>query len=226
MIEGVVFDMDGVLVDTEPVWEEVRRAYVAESGGVWQPDSQRRLMGMSTSEWARYLSDELGVHRDPKTVADEVVARMAARYRQALPLLPGAVDAVHRLAVRFRLGLASSSPRLLIEQVLASAGLDGAFAATLSTEEVAAGKPAPDVYLAAAQRLGLPADRCAAIEDSTNGLRAAAAAGCAVIAVPRPDYPPAPEAIESADLVITRLDELTPEAVARLGSKPGEASGC
>lgn len=225
MIEGVVFDMDGVLIDTEPVWEEVRRAYVTEAGGVWQPDSQRRLMGMSTSEWARYLSDELGVHRDPKTVADDVVARMAARYRRALPLLPGAVDAVHRLAARFHLGLASSSPRSLIEQVLASAELDGAFAATLSTEEAAAGKPAPDVYLMAAQRLGLPADRCAAIEDSTNGLRAASAAGCAVIAVPRPEYPPAPEALGLADLVIARLDELTAEAVVRLGQKPGTAAG-
>jgi HAD superfamily hydrolase (TIGR01509 family) len=216
MIDGVVFDMDGVIVDTEPVWEQVRRAYVAEAGGVWQPDSQRRLMGMSTPEWASYLSDELGVHRDPATVADEVVARMAARYRESLPLLPGAVDAVHRMAGRFRLGLASSSPRRLIDQVLASAGLGRVFAATVSTEEVAAGKPAPDVYLVAAQRLGLPADRCAAVEDSTNGLRAASAAGCAVVAAPRPEYPPAPEALRSADLVVARLDELTPEAVARL----------
>jgi HAD superfamily hydrolase (TIGR01509 family) len=216
MIEGVVFDMDGVLVDTEPVWEEVRRAYVSATGGVWRPDSQRRLMGMSTSEWASYLSDELGVHRDAKTVADEVVARMAARYRDALPLLPGAVEAVRRMAGEFRLGLASSSPRRLIDQVLASAGLDGAFVATVSTEEVAAGKPAPDVYRAATQRLGLPADRCAAIEDSTNGLRAAFAAGCVVIAAPRPEYPPAPDALESADLVIAGLDELTAEAVARL----------
>jgi HAD superfamily hydrolase (TIGR01509 family) len=216
MIEGVVFDMDGVLVDTEPVWEQVRRAYVAEAGGRWQADSQRRLMGMSTSEWATYLSDDLGVHRDPEVVADEVVAKMAARYREALPLLPDAVDAVHRMAGRFRLGLASSSPRRLIDQVLASAGLTGVFVATVSPEEVSAGKPAPDVYLVAAQRLGLPADRCAAIEDSANGLRSAAAAGCAVIAAPRPEYPPAPEALALADLVIARLDELTPEAVARL----------
>lgn len=216
MIEGVVFDMDGVIVDTEPVWEEVRRAYVVEAGGSWRPDSQRRLMGMSTPEWARYLSEELGVRRDPKTVADQVIERMAERYRQTLPLLPGAVDAVDRMAARFRLGLASSSPRRLIDQVLASAGLTGAFAATVSTEEVTAGKPAPDVYLVAAQRLGLPADRCAAIEDSTNGLRAASGAGCAVVAAPRPEYPPAQEVLDAADLVITRLDELTPEAVARL----------
>jgi HAD superfamily hydrolase (TIGR01509 family) len=225
MIDGVVFDMDGVLIDTEPVWEQVRRAYVAEAGGSWRPDSQRRLMGMSTPEWAGYLSEELGVARDPKTVADEVVARMAARYRQALPLLPGAVDAVHRFAARFRLGLASSSPRLLIDQVLAVAGLTAAFATTLSTEEVATGKPAADVYLTAAQRLGLPADRCAAVEDSTNGLRSASAAGFVVIAVPRPEYPPAPDALELADLVIDRLDELTPEAVARLVPKGGTATG-
>lgn len=225
MIEAAVFDLDGVLVDTEPVWEEVRRAYVAEAGGTWLPDSQRRLMGMSTAEWAGYLSVDLGVGRPVERVADEVVRRMAARYRDSLPLIPGAVEAVRRLATRFRLGLASSSPRLLIEQVLDSAGLADAFAVTLSTEEVASGKPAPDVYLAAARGLDAPAGRCAAIEDSSNGLRAAAAAGMAVVAVPQPSYPPAADALALSDLVIDRLEELTPEAVERLRPASRTARG-
>ncbi|SDY39597.1 haloacid dehalogenase superfamily, subfamily IA, variant 3 with third motif having DD or ED/haloacid dehalogenase superfamily, subfamily IA, variant 1 with third motif having Dx(3-4)D or Dx(3-4)E [Micromonospora pattaloongensis] len=216
MITAVVFDLDGVLIDTEPVWEEVRRAYVAETGGTWLPEAQRRLMGMSTAEWSRYLGADLGVGRDPERVATEVIERMAGRYEQRLPLVPGAVDAVRRLAARFPLGLASSSPRRLIDRVLVVAGLADAFTVTLSTEQVAAGKPSPDVYLAAAERLGVPPSECAAVEDSSNGLRAAAAAGMAVIAMPHAAYPPAPDALALADLVIATPEELTTEAVARL----------
>jgi HAD superfamily hydrolase (TIGR01509 family) len=219
MIEAVVFDLDGVLIDTEPVWEEVRRAYVAEAGGAWQPDSQRRLMGMSTPEWARYLSVDLGVGRDPAQVADEVIQRMAARYRRALPLMPDAVEVVRRLGARFPLALASSSPRLLIEQVLDSAGLTRDFRVTLSTEEVPAGKPAPDVYQAVAHDLGLSPARCAAVEDSANGLRSASAAGMALVAAPHPVYPPPPDALALSDVVIHRLAELTPQLVEQLGRR-------
>ncbi|MEV1289576.1 HAD family phosphatase [Micromonospora sp. NPDC049679] len=218
MIAAVVFDLDGVLVDSEPVWEEVRRAYVAETGGSWLAETQRRLMGMSTGEWSCYLSGDLGVGRDPERVAVEVIGRMAERYQERLPLVPGAAGAVRRLAARYPLALASSSPRLLIDRVLQAAGLTDDFAVTVSTEEVAAGKPSPDVYLAAAAGLGIAPERCAAVEDSSNGLRSAAAAGLAVIALPHPTYPPAPDALASADLVITTLDELTPEAVAGLAS--------
>lgn len=213
MIEAVVFDLDGVIIDTEQVWEQVRRGYVAECGGTWQPDSQQRLMGMSTGEWSRYLSEDLGVGREPAEVAREVLARMAQRYGTALPLIPGAVSAVRRLGARYRLALASSSARVLIDQVLASAGIADAFESTMSTEEVPAGKPAPDVYLATVRRLGVPAVRCAAVEDSSNGLRSAAAAGLFVVAVPHPVYPPAPDALALADKVITTLDDLTPEAL-------------
>lgn len=210
---AVVFDLDGVVVDSEPVWEQVRRAFVAEHGGQWQPDSQRRLMGMSTGEWARYLSAELGVGLPPDEVARGVIERMAQRYHRDLPLLPGAVDAVRRLAARWPLGLASSSPRSLIDRVVAEAGLTGAFAASLSTEEVERGKPAPDVYLAVAGRLGVDPGRCVAVEDSSNGLRSAAAAGMTVIAVPHPAYPPDPDALALADRVLGSLDELTTELV-------------
>ncbi len=216
MIEAVVFDLDGVLVDSEPVWEQVRRGVVAEHGGHWAADAQQRLMGMSTGEWARYLSEDLGVGLPPAAVAAEVIEQMAARYTGHLPLMPGAVDAVRRLGARWPLGLASSSPPSLIETVLDAASLRSSFAATMSTEEVSRGKPAPDIYLAVTGRLGHRPERCAAVEDSTNGLRSAAAAGLRVIAVPHPKYPPGPEALAVAGLVLTSLDELTPSAVSAL----------
>jgi len=216
MIEAVVFDLDGVLIDSEPVWERVRRRIVAEYGGHWAADAQDRLMGMSTGEWSRYMSEDLGVGLSPAAAADVVIAAMAARYREHLPLMPGAVDAVRRMAARWTVGLASSAPRSLIETVLDAAGLRPLFAATLSTEEVARGKPAPDAYLEAASRLGVAPAACAAVEDSSNGLRSAAAAGYAVIAVPHPKYPPAPDALKGARLVLGGLSELTVEAVEAL----------
>ena len=155
MIEAVVFDLDGVLIDSEPVWEEVRRGLVAERGGHWAPDAQRRLMGMSTQEWARYLSEDLGVGLPPDQVAALVIDRMAARYRERIPFLPGAVEAVRRLAGRWPLGLASSAPAVLIETVLDAAGLRSYFQVTMSTEQVPHGKPAPDIYLAVTARLGV-----------------------------------------------------------------------
>ncbi len=216
MIAAVIFDLDGVLVDSEPVWERVRRGLVAERGGQWAPDAQRRLMGMSTQEWATYLSEDLGVGLPPDEVATLVVDRMAASYREHLPLLPGAVEAVRRLAARWPLGLASSAPAVLIGTVLDSAGLRPCFQVTMSTEQVARGKPAPDIYLAVAARIGrAPAD-CAAVEDSSNGLRSAAAAGLHVIAIPRPQYPPDPDALAAATLVLPALADLTTAAVAAL----------
>jgi HAD superfamily hydrolase (TIGR01509 family) len=217
MIEAVVFDLDGVLIDSEPVWEQVRREVVAEYGGHWAADAQQRLMGMSTGEWARYLSEDLGVGLPPDRIAALVIERMAARYTEHLPLMPGAVEAVRRLAARWPLGLASSSPPTLIDTVLDAAGLRECFATTLSTEQVAHGKPAPDIYLAVCERLGRQPQTCAAVEDSTNGLRSAAAAGLQVIAIPHPRYPPDPGALSAAGLVLTSLNELTPDRVAALG---------
>jgi HAD superfamily hydrolase (TIGR01509 family) len=216
MIEAVAFDLDGVLVDSEPVWEQVRRQVVAEHGGHWADDAQQRLMGMSTGEWARYLGEDLGVGLPPETIAAEVIERMAARYTEHLPLMPGAVGAVRRLAARWPLGLASSSPPSLIETVLDAAALRSCFVTAMSTEQVAHGKPAPDIYLAVARRLGQPPRRCAAVEDSANGLRSAAAAGLHVIAVPHPRYPPARDALDKAEVVLGELAELTPGVVAGL----------
>jgi HAD superfamily hydrolase (TIGR01509 family) len=216
MIEAVVFDLDGVIVDSEPVWEQVRRQLVAEHGGQWLPEAQQRLMGMSTGEWARYLSQDLGVGQPPPVVAAMVIERMQASYRDGVPLMPGAAGTVRRLAARWPLGLASSSPPALIDAVLDGAGLRECFTATLSTEQVHRGKPAPDIYLAVTGQLGFPPETCAAVEDSTNGLRSAAAAGLQVIAVPHPRYPPEPDALRAARLVLTGLDELTVQAVAEL----------
>jgi HAD superfamily hydrolase (TIGR01509 family) len=218
MINAVVFDLDGVLVDSEPVWEQVRRGLVAERGGHWAPDAQRRIMGMSTPEWARYLSEDLGVGLPPDQVATLVVDRMVARYQEHVPFMDGSVDAVHRFAARWPLGLASSSPPRLIETVLRSAGLRSYFQVAMSTEQVAAGKPAPDIYLAVTAGLDLPPGECAAVEDSSNGLRSAAAAGLRVIAIPQPRYPPDPDALAQASLVLSSLAALTTDAVAALAT--------
>ena len=215
-VRAVVFDLDGVIIDSEGVWEEVRRAYAARHGREFLPDSQQRMMGMSTSEWSRHLSEDIGVPLPPDRVAADVLGEMAARYRTSLPLIPGAVDAVHRLGARFPLGLASSSARVIVDQVLKTAGLTGAFRVTLSTEEVPRGKPFPDVYVEAARRLDLPPAECAAIEDSSNGLRSAAAAGLAVVAVPHGVYPPAPDALAKASLVVDSVNQLTVEVIEKL----------
>ena len=217
MIAAIVFDLDGVLIDSEPVWEQVRRGLVAEQGGHWAADAQHKLMGMSTPEWARYLSEDLGVGLPPDQVAAVVIDRMAAGYREHIPLLPGAVEAVRRLAARWPLGLASSAPAVLIEAVLQAAGLRPCLQVTMSTEQVPHGKPAPDIYLAVAARLGVSPANCAAVEDSSNGLRSAAGAGLRVIAIPRPQYPPDPDALAAARLVLPSLAELTQDAVAALG---------
>jgi len=218
MISAVVFDLDGVLVDSEPVWEQVRRGLVAERGGHWAPDAQRRLMGMSTPEWARYLSEDLGVGLPPDQVASEVIDRMTARYTERVPLMDGAVDAVRRVAACWPLAVASSAPAVLIQTVLRSAGLRSCFSVVMSTEQVPRGKPAPDIYLAVTAALGCPPADCAAVEDSSNGLRSAAAAGLRVIAIPQPQYPPDSDALAGASLVLPSLAGLTVGAVAALAA--------
>ncbi|MFD8102721.1 HAD family hydrolase [Nocardia fluminea] len=212
-IAAVVFDMDGVLIDSEPIWEQVRHEYVVLKGGRWQPDSQKKMMGMSTPEWSAYLADELGVAEPADQVAAAVIDLMADKYAHHVPLLPGAVEAVRRCAGSWKLGLASSSPATLIDLVLAKSGLLDCFTAVLSTEEVGRGKPAPDVYLTVAQRLGVEPNNCTAVEDSTNGLRSAHNAGMRLIAAPRPEFPPQPDALALAEVVIDDLDQLTPGVV-------------
>ena len=213
MIDGVVFDLDGVLLDSEQVWDSTREELTRERGGRWHDRAQRDMMGMSSLEWSRYMHDRLAVPDPPEEISAEVVRRLETRYRDALPLLPGAREAVERLAGRWPVALASSSNRELIDLALELMGVRHLFRTTVSSEEVARGKPAPDVYLEATRRLGVDPTRAAAIEDSHNGIRAAKAAGLRVIAIPNPHFPPGEEALNQADLALASLAELTPEAV-------------
>jgi beta-phosphoglucomutase-like phosphatase (HAD superfamily) len=217
VVDAVIFDLDGVLIDSEPIWEQVRRRYVGDRGGVWRPESQRRLMGMSTSEWAEYLSRDLGVALPPGQVARDVVGEMLRRYRSTVPLIDGSDRVVRQVAEVWPVGLASSSPPELIRAAIDAAGLTATFTVMISTEEVRRGKPAPDVYLAVAEQLGVAATRCVAVEDSSNGVRSAAAAGMRVIAVPHARYPLDDEARELAWLTVDHIDGVTPEAIRTAG---------
>jgi len=213
VIDAVVFDLDGVIVDSEHVWDEVRAAYTRESGGRYTDGATRDMMGMSSPEWSAYMASELGVAGSPDEINAVVVDRMLARYGEAPPLIPGAVDAVHAIAQRWPVAIASSSNRELIDVVLAVSGLADLIRVAVSSEEVARGKPAPDVYLEAARRLGVEATRCAAVEDSHNGIRSAKAAGMRVLAIPNQHFPPDAEALAQADVVLASVTELTPEIV-------------
>jgi HAD superfamily hydrolase (TIGR01509 family) len=212
-VEAVVFDLDGVIVDSEPIWDEVRERYTLERGGRYDDKAQRAMMGMSSTEWSRYIHDELGVNVPPVQINADVVELMAARYREHLPLIPGALEGVERMACSFPCGLASSSNRRLIDEVLELGELAEFFRATVSSEEVPRGKPAPDVYLEAARRLGVAPEGCAAIEDSHAGIRSAKAACMRVVAIPNPHYPPDEEALVAADVALGSITELTVDTV-------------
>ena len=213
-MDAVIFDLDGVLVDSERIWDEVRRAVVAEHGGTWLPEATRAQQGMSTPEWARYLVEELGAQLSPPEIATLVVKRMAARYAEEPPLIPGAVDVVRQVSARWPVAIASSSPVILIKGFLDVTGLP--VGAAVSSEQVGAGKPAPDVYLRAAELLGVAPGDCAAVEDTTNGLRSALAAGMAVYAVPNPHFPPDPEVLKQATAVVEKITDLP-------GALPGKS---
>jgi len=212
-VEAVVFDLDGVIVDSEHVWDEVREELARERGGRWHDRAQTDMMGMSSPEWSRYMHDVIGLPESPAEIDAEVVRRMLDRYTEQLPLVDGAVEAVSRMAGSFRLALASSSNRPVIDAVLEVSGLAPLFEATVSSEEVGRGKPAPDVFLEAAARLAVAPEHCAAVEDSGNGIRAAHAAGMRVLAIPNRRYPPPDDALALADVVLDSIDELVPEAV-------------
>jgi HAD superfamily hydrolase (TIGR01509 family) len=213
VIEAVVFDLDGVIVDSEQVWVEVREQYVRGLGLPYPAEATRAMMGMSSPEWSGYLSKALGVPGSPAEINDAIVEQMLVRYGTEPPLIPGAVDAVRRLAKRWPIGIASSSNPSLIEAVVHAAGIDDVVQVALSSEEVGRGKPAPDVYLETVRRLGADPEHCAAIEDSEPGLRSAKTAGLRVIAVPNLHFPPSAEALALADVVLQTIDELTEQVV-------------
>jgi HAD superfamily hydrolase (TIGR01509 family) len=212
-IRAVVFDLDGVLVDSEQVWDAARRRLTQDSGGRWSESATQDMMGMSSIEWSRYMHEELGVKMPPEEISAAVVARMEELYREHLPLIPGAREAVERVAARWPLGLASSANRPVIEVVLELSDLGGFFETTVSSEEVARGKPAPDVYFEAARRLRVDPTLCAAVEDSSNGILSAHATGMRVVAIPNRTFPPSEEALRAADAVIPSLKELQQEVI-------------
>ncbi len=204
----MAFDLDGVLIDSEGVWNEARRGVALAHGGHWSTDAQRAMMGMSSLEWSRYMHEQLAVELAPEQISELVVGRLLELYRRGLPLLPGAVEAVESLSGAWPLALASSANRPVIELVLSLSGLGDRFSVTVSSEEVPHGKPAPDVYLEAARRLGVDAGECVAVEDSANGIRSAAAAEMKVIAVPNREFPPSPAELALAEEVLSSLREL------------------
>jgi HAD superfamily hydrolase (TIGR01509 family) len=212
-IQAVVFDLDGVIVDSEHVWDAAREALARERGGRWHEGAQQDMMGMSSVEWSRYMHDVIGLKDPPEEISTEVVRRLEAIYREELPLIDGATEAVARLAERWPLAVASSSNRPIIDLVLGLSDLDRFFRATVSSEEVPRGKPAPDVYLEAARRLGTDPQRSAAVEDSRNGILSASAAGMRVVAIPNTRFPPDEEALAAADVVLYSIDDLMPDIV-------------
>lgn len=217
----MIFDLDGVLMDSEQLWNAAKQALVRDAGGRWREDAPQAMMGMSSPEWSAYIREQLGVELADEEINRDVARRIEELYRARLPLLPGAVEAVRALHDRWPLGLASSSNREIIDLVLDLASLTDQFVVTVSSEEVARGKPAPDVYLEAARRVGVEPDRCVAIEDSSNGVRAAAAAGMAVIAVPNQHYPPDQDALALAAAIVGTTADVTPALVERTGQNRG-----
>jgi HAD superfamily hydrolase (TIGR01509 family) len=212
-IEAVVFDLDGVLVQSEELWDAARRELTADHGIDWPEGATEAMMGMSSKEWSRYVHDEVGVPDPPEEINRRVLAWVEERYRRDLPWIPGAQQAVRRMAARYPLGLATSSNREIVDIVVEVGGFEDLLQVTVSSEEVERGKPAPDVYLEATRRMGVDPARTAAIEDSTNGLLAAKAAGMRVIAIPNDAHPPASEGLAAADVVLDSIEDLEPGVV-------------
>lgn len=204
----MIFDLDGTLVETEQVWRDVRRDFTLAHGGRWHDGAQATMIGMRTGEWTRYIHDDLGVALPLDRIARLVLDGMVAALRVNVPILPGAQAALERSSRDFRLGLATSAARPVAETVLESTGWSGFFEVVVSADDVERGKPEPDVYLLALQRMHAGAAGTQAVEDSTNGIRAAHAAGLRVIAIPNREFPPSSEALALAARVIPNLDAL------------------
>ena len=213
-----MFDIDGLLLQSEEIWDAARRQLASWTGVEWPTGATGAMMGMSSPEWSRYMHEQVGVPLEPEEINAAVLTRVKERYRGELPWIGGARDAVIRIAERWPLALATSSNREIVDLVVERGRLDDLVAVSVSSEEVAAGKPAPDVYLEATRRLGVAPRHAAAIEDSTNGLLSAAAAGLSVVAVPNPAHPARPVGLRVAAVVLDSIDELNPEVLERLGS--------
>ncbi len=215
MILAVVFDLDGILVETEEYWDRARREFVAAYGETWTDQDQLAVMGHNSRQWAQHIKERFSVRLSIKEIESGVIDRMLSLYREWMPVLPGAISTVRDLAPLALLGVASSSPLRLIHFVLDELGIRDYFKATVSSDEVEAGKPEPDVYLLACARLDVPPDQALAFEDSSNGILSAHAAGLGVIAIPNRNYPPSPDSLQVADLVLPSLEAFRPEMLRR-----------
>jgi len=213
MIEAVVFDLDGLLVDSEPHWNEARRQIAIERGKDWTPDDQKACMGVSTLTWANYMLRRFELDLSPEQVVSRIVGTMQALYARQVPYLPGAIAAVHLAARYYPTGLASGSHCSLIDAVTNDAPMRGKFKVVVCADEVPAGKPAPDVYLQAAHMLGVKAESCVCLEDSANGILAGKRAGMKVIAVPDHRLAPSGEVLHLADLVLASLNEFNLQVI-------------
>ena len=221
-IDTVIFDMDGVIIDTESVWNSVRHDFAHAHGGHWSDGDQPAVMGASSMEWATSMRANNGVDLSPQEIYDGIIGGLKERYARHLPVIPGAPEAIARLAREYRLGVASSSPLELIEYALELGGLRRHFDSVVSSDDVARGKPEPDVYREACLRLRTSPEWAAAVEDSSNGIRAAHAAGLAVVAIPNPEFPPSAQAVGLADVVLGSIVELTGVVVASLRQRQAE----
>ena len=217
-IAAVIFDLDGVLVDTQIWWREVRDAWAADHGTTWRDEDERSTMGANTMHWARTMGERAGLaHEHDPDVARTIVEALVDRYRaDGPPRIAGAIDAARRIAGSYPVAVASGAPHRLIDVALEATGLDDVVRIIVSADDVPHGKPAPDVYLEAARRLEVEPARCLVVEDSANGVRAGRAAGMVVVLVPNAKVPPEPGAAKLADLVVERLDELEPAAIAAI----------
>jgi HAD superfamily hydrolase (TIGR01509 family) len=217
MIEAIIFDMDGLLVDSEPVWDRARKSMADEAGKDWNKEDHKAVMGVSTDEWVAYMIRRLELTLSPQEVQAQVIERMVEMYQAGIPYFPGAVEAVHLAAQHFPTALASGSHRTLIDTVTADAAMQGQFQVILSADEVGAGKPAPDVYLETARRLGVPPEKCVCLEDSGNGILAGVRAGMKVIAVPDSRFAPKQDILDQAHLLLPSLTPFSLDLIKQLG---------
>lgn len=227
-VEAVVFDMDGILVDSEVLWRLVREEFAADHGLVWSAEDQASTMGCNTRMWSRIMVERLQLCErlgmDDAAIAREIKSRLLRKYEEHLPEREGAIAAVHRAAARYKVALASGSPNELAAFVMKSTGLDRVFLATMYGDDVAHGKPAPDIYLEVLKKIGVPPDRAVGVEDSANGIRSLQAAGMGIVAVPGPEFPLAPDVLALADVCLRGMDEFSVELVEAAGRRPTAAS--
>lgn len=216
MIAAVMFDMDGLLVDSEPVWDEARSMMARSVGKSWNRADHKAVMGVSTEEWVDYMIRRLDLNLPPQTVETEIIAQMVALYERRIPFFKGASKAVALAADAFPTGLASGSPRRLIDTVTRHPALKDKFKAILSADQTGRGKPAPDVYLAAAAALAVAPEVCVCLEDSGNGILAGKSAGMRVIAIPDPRFPPSTEKLAQADVILESLSQFSLATIAGL----------